>query len=280
MNILVTGANGGYGSRALDYLQQFIPEANLYGLVRSENKGAALKEKGINIRIGDYADLDSMKKALQGIGRLLFVSSPIPNIQKNVIDAAKEAGVQYIAYTSIYQPEYDKFGLEINHKQTEQWIKGSGIPYTILRNSWYMEVHQALFDYAKQTNKFEYFATKGKLSFALRREYAEAGARVIVEKSNKEVINLANTPRSYEEIAQATKVAMNGELDIKSVSKDVFTPDLVLAGISQMWIGVSENYQQYTLNEGNGENLADNSEFEQVLGHPLTKLSEAVKEFL
>jgi NAD(P)H dehydrogenase (quinone) len=91
---------------------------------------------------------------------------------------------------------------------------------------------------------------------------------------------LANTPRSYEEIAQATKVAMNGELDIKSVSKDVFTPDLVLAGISKMWIGVSENYQQYTLNEGNGENLADNSEFEQVLGHPLTKLSEAVKEFL
>lgn len=102
MNIMVTGANGGYGSLAIGYLQKLAPNANIYGLVRSEAKGVALKEKGIQIRIGDYADFDSMKKALSGIDRLLFVSSPIPGIQKNVVDAAVANDVKYIAYTGIF----------------------------------------------------------------------------------------------------------------------------------------------------------------------------------
>lgn len=273
MNIMVTGANGAYGSLAIDYLQKFLPDAKLFGLVRNESKGINLKKKGINVRIGDYADLDSMRTALRGIDRLLFVSLSIPGIQKNVVEAAKENNVKYIAYTSIFQPEYDKFGLEINHKQTEQWIKDSGIPHTFLRNSWYMELNQGLFDYAKKTKKFEYFATKGKLSFALKREYAEAGARVIATGNEKEIINLANTPYSYLDMAEATKQAMNEDIEIKQIPMADYIPDLVQAGIDQQWAGVSESYQEYTFNENNGEENADKTEFERILGHPLTSLA-------
>lgn len=278
MNIMVTGANGGYGSLAIDYLQKLAPNANIYGLVRSEAKGASLKEKGIQIRIGDYADFDSMKKALSGIDRLLFVSSPIPGIQKNVVDAAVVNDVKYIAYTSIFQPEYSKFGLEINHKQTEEWIKESGIAYTILRNSWYMENNQALFEYVKKTDKFVYFATEGKLSFALRREYAEAGARVISKGDFGSIINLANTPRSYKEIANAAQVAVGHALDIETVKSNEFISELVSAGISANWANVSAAYQEYTLKGNNGEEKADKTEFEKILGHPLTNLSDAIKE--
>lgn len=278
MNIMVTGANGGYGSLAIDYLQKLAPNANIYGLVRSEAKGVALKEKGIQIRIGDYADFDSMKKALSGIDRLLFVSSPIPGIQKNVVDAAVVNDVKYIAYTSIFQPEYSKFGLEINHKQTEEWIKESGIAYTILRNSWYMEVNQALFEYVKKTDKFVYFATKGQLSFALKREYAEAGARVISKGDFGSIINLANTPRSYKEMSLAAQEAVGHELDIETVESNEFISELVSAGISANWASVSAAYQEYTLKGNNGEEKADKTEFEKILGHPLTSLSDAIKE--
>lgn len=278
MNIMVTGANGGYGSLAIDYLQKLAPNANIYGLVRSEAKGVALKEKGIQIRIGDYADFDSMKKALSGIDRLLFVSSPIPGIQKNVVDAAVANDVKYIAYTGIFQPEYSKFGLEINHKQTEEWIKESGIAYTILRNSWYMEVNQALFEYVKKTDKFVYFATKGQLSFALKREYAEAGARVISKGDFGSIINLANTPRSYKEMSLAAQEAVGHELDIETVESNEFISELVSAGISANWASVSAAYQEYTLKGNNGEEKADKTEFEKILGHPLTSLSDAIKE--
>ncbi|KRO00584.1 NAD(P)H-binding protein [Companilactobacillus kimchiensis] len=280
MNIMVTGANGGYGSQAIDYLQRFAPEANIYGLVRSEGKGVELKEKGINVRIGDYSDVDSMVKALKGIDRLLFVSSPIPGIQKNVVDAAKINNVQYIAYTSIFQPEHSKFGLEINHKQTEKWINESGIPHTFLRNSWYMEINQALFDYAKETQTFPYFSKNGQLSFALKREYAEAGAQVISNGNYGEIINLAGDPKTYSQLALATQTALNEKLDIKETSMNDFIHYMDQANIPTKLSMITEGYQEYTSKGNNGESQADSSEFEKVLGHPLTNLPVAIQELL
>jgi Predicted nucleoside-diphosphate-sugar epimerases len=168
--------------------------------------------------------------------------------------------------------------LEINHKQTEEWIKESGIAYTILRNSWYMEVNQALFEYVKKTDKFVYFATKGQLSFALKREYAEAGARVISKGDFGSIINLANTPRSYKEMSLAAQEAVGHELDIETVESNEFISELVSAGISANWASVSAAYQEYTLKGNNGEEKADKTEFEKILGHPLTSLSDAIKE--
>lgn len=75
MNILVTGATGNFGGYALKVLQDLVPEDNLYGLARTEEKGAKLKEAGIKVRIGDYTDSASLQKAFEGIDRLLFVSS-------------------------------------------------------------------------------------------------------------------------------------------------------------------------------------------------------------
>jgi len=141
-----------------------------------------------------------------------------------------------------------------------------------------MEVNQALFDYAKKTQQFPYFATKGQLSFALRREYAEAGARVIATGNYGHIINLAGDPKTYREIALATQKALETYLDIKEVEMSEFIPDLVLSGISQNLAAMSEGYQEYTLKGNNGEDTADNSEFEKVLGHPLTDLASAIKE--
>lgn len=275
MNIMITGASGEYGSYAIDFLKKFAPEATLYGLVRNETKGKALKAKGVNIRIGDYSDANSMIDAMKGIDRLLFVSVSIPNVQQNVVQAAQVNGVKYIAYTSIYQPEYSKFGLEMIHKQTENWIKESGIRHTFLRNSWYMEVNQSLFDYAKKTNEFPYFATEGKLSFALKKEYAEAGARVIADGDYGEIINLAGQPRTYEQMALATQKAFDTEVNIKKISEENFVPTLENAGISGAT--VSKLYQEYTLKGNNGEAQADSTEFEEVLGHSLLDLPSAIK---
>jgi len=280
MNIMVTGANGGYGSLAIDYLQKIAPNDNLFGLVRSEAKGAALIKKGVNVRIGDYADIDSMRNALKGIDRLLFVSASIPNVQKNVVDAAKENGVKYIAYTSIFQPDYSKFGLEINHKQTENWLKESGIPHTFLRNSWYMDLTKAFFEYAQKTQQFPYFSQNGLLSYALKRDYAEAGARVISDGNYGEIVNLSGNPTTLGQLAIATQEALNEKLDIKKVTESEFISDMNQAKIPAQLSSMSEIYQKYALKGNNGEDKADATEFEEVLGHPLTELPIAINEIL
>lgn len=280
MNVLVTGASGGYGHYALEYLQKITKKDNLYALFRSEAKGAALKAKGINVRIGDFSDLESMKKALKGIDRLLFVSVSIPNIQKNVVDAAVFNNVKYIAYTSILDPQYSKFGLEINHSQTEQWIKDSGIAHTFLRNGWYLEIAQSLIDYAKKTKQFLYFADKGKTTFALKSEYAKIGAKVIVNGSDQEILDLARTPITYQELGLATQKALGEKLDIKKVSADEFVSKLNGAGVNQQFTMISKSYQDYTIKGNNGEDQASQSTFDELNGQPLPDLSEAIKKLL
>ena len=93
-------------------------------------------------------------------------------------------------------------GLEINHSQTENWIKESGIPHTFLRNSWYVDLDDGLLRATKKTGVFCYTTDKGVASYALRREYAEAGAKVILSDNNPEVLNLARKEVSYPELAK------------------------------------------------------------------------------
>lgn len=45
---LITGANGHLGSATIDFLLEKNPDADLAGLVRSEEKGAGLRKKGVS----------------------------------------------------------------------------------------------------------------------------------------------------------------------------------------------------------------------------------------
>ncbi|WP_176693036.1 NAD(P)H-binding protein, partial [Listeria monocytogenes] len=142
MTYLVTGATGGLGGYALNYLKELVPMSDIYALVRSKEKGADLKAAGFNIRVGDYSDAESMKQAFAGIDRVLFVSGAPGNRQvehENVINAAKKAGVSYIAYTSFAGADKSTSALAEDHFFTEKEIEKSGIAHTFLRNNWYFE---------------------------------------------------------------------------------------------------------------------------------------------
>ena len=92
----------------VDYIKKFNPNVKFYGFVHSPQKAELLKAKGAEAFIGDFKDKDSLVKAFKGIDRLLFVSIPYPNIQKNVVGAAKECNIKYIAYTSKAQIDKPK----------------------------------------------------------------------------------------------------------------------------------------------------------------------------
>lgn len=279
-NILVTCAGGQYGSLAVDYIKKFKPDVKLFGLVHSPKKVEALKAKGVEARIGDFSDKASLIKAFQGINRLLFVSVSIRGVQKNVVEAAKECGISFIAYTSIFGVNYPRFGLEINHGETEQWIKESGIPYTFLRNNWYIDLDEGLLHAAKKTGRFLYTSHENKYSFALRREYAEVGAKVILREKNPQIINLARFPFTYPELAKYTEEALGKKLEIKEVTLDEFKKYLEEANVSSIGKFVSTNMQGYVKEGNHGEELGDPKEFEEILGRKLEPLPVIIKEYL
>ena len=280
MNIMVTGAAGGYGSYALDYLKRFAPDANIYGLVHNAAKGKELEEEGIQVRVADYADRKVLVEAFDGIDRLLFVSVPVFELQRNVVAATKEAGVKFIAYTSIADPQYSKFGLEINHRQTEQLIAESGIPYVILRDNWYLELVTDYMKAAVKAGRFPYYAGTGKIAFALKREYAEAGARVIAGGEYPQVLTLAGKPVSFPELAKLTEEAAGRKLDIYETSKGKFLMEFAAGEISDLGRMLAASYQDYAFAGNNGEEDLTTDDFETVLGHPVTPLADAIRELL
>ena len=147
---LITGATGGLGGSVAMNLKKKNQDAKIVVLVRDANseKAQVLKRHGFELRQADYDDKAALVKAFQNIDQLYFVSgSDIArrtSQHENVVEAAKEANVRHILYTSISANEIDPnsalyAALKV-HEQTENWIKKSGLDYTFLRHNLYAEV--------------------------------------------------------------------------------------------------------------------------------------------
>lgn len=183
--ILVTGATGHFGGAAIDFLLKKIEPGEIAALVRDTKKADSVAAKGIDVRKGDYFDYDSLVKAFAGVEKLLFVSSgELENRvgqHANVINAAKAAGVRFIAYTSILNPPANPyFTVAADHIQTERLLENSGITYAFLRNAFYFETIPMFIGDALGTGKIFFPAGDGKLSNAARIDMAEAAANVIL----------------------------------------------------------------------------------------------------
>ena len=103
--LLVTGASGQLGRLVLEHLRRLDPSANLTAMVRTSHAASELAALRVATRIGDYTDRASLEAALSGVDRLLLISSSVLGQRaahhRNVIEAAKRAGVSLLAYTSI-----------------------------------------------------------------------------------------------------------------------------------------------------------------------------------
>ncbi|MBX8936859.1 SDR family oxidoreductase [Enterococcus gilvus] len=280
MKYLVTGATGGFGGYALDFLKESVPTADIYALVRSEEKGAALKEAGLNIRIGDYADMESMKQALEGIDRLLFVSGAPGNRQEehaNVVEAAKEAGVAYIAYTSFAGADKATSPLAADHIFTERLIEKSGIAHTFLRNNWYLENEMPIAGAALNNGKFVYAAENGKTGWALKREYAEVAAKALAGTEYPAILELSGKPVSYDVLAEALKKATGKDFEVVSSDDQGFIDNLVGSGMPQP---VAEMFLSFQYDIKNAQLDVVSDDFEKALGRPLVSLEAGFKELL
>lgn len=283
MNILVTGATGNFGGYALKVLQDLVPEDNLYGLAQTEEKGAKLKEAGIKVRIGDYTDSASLQKAFEGIDRLLFVSSTTDGDRqaqhRDVVEAAKAAGVSYIAYTSFGKATESTSPLAADHRFTEQLIEESGIAHTFLRNNWYLENEAAFLAAGAKGGKFIYAGGNGQAGWALRREYAEVAARAVSGKFDfPKILELGGSLRTYEDLGAALRGATGKDLEVISADEATAAKNLVEnAGVPQNVAELLVSFQQIVKS---GALAVQPDDFEKYLGKPLTPMVDAIKEVL
>lgn len=181
--IAITGASGQLGRLVIDELLTTTPASEITALVRTPESISDLAERGITVRQADYNEPGTLIEALKGIKKLLLISSSEVGQRaqqhQNVINAAKENGIELIAYTSILHADTSPLGLAEEHRATEAMLSESGIPFALLRNGWYSENYTAGIPAALQLGTLYGCAGDGLIASAARADYAAAAAKVI-----------------------------------------------------------------------------------------------------
>lgn len=283
--ILVTGATGEFGKSAIQQLiEKGIQPSNIIALSRSEENARSLKNQGITVKIGDYTNYDSMVKAFEGVDQLLFISSSeVENRaaqHENVVNAAKASGVKHIVYTSFMRNtalENSAIAfLQDSHLKTENWIKESGITYTILQNATYLDMLPMFIgEHVLESGIIMQPAKDGKSSLVLRQEMAEAAAVVLTSKGHEnKVYPLVNSVAvSYQEIAGFISEKSGKTIKYQSPTPQEYQATLKTYGVLDEYIGI---FTAFSVAQANGElEMSDNS-LEKLLGRKPT----TAKEFL
>lgn len=237
MKYAITGSTGSFGSAAIDYLiAKGIAPSVIVALARRKEKAADLIKKGVDVRIGNYDDIESLKKAFNGVDKVLLVSGSEVGKRvsqhSNVIEAAKADGVKQIVYTSLTKADSSSNPLAPEHKATEKALKESDLDYVILRNNWYMENYAADVRQAAETGILATATGKGKVSAALRNEYAETAANVLIQDGHsRKIYELAGMPWNFYDLAKAASTVYGREIQFTPISAEVVKSNLLQAGM-------------------------------------------------
>ncbi len=141
--IIVSGASGQLGGIVVEKLvARGVDPENLILVSRTPEKLDKYADMGASTRFGDFDKPESLPAAYEGGDRMLLISiggSNRPARHKRAIDAAAAQGVKQIVYTSFVNMENNDMPLADDHRATENFLKESGVAWTFLRNSIYMD---------------------------------------------------------------------------------------------------------------------------------------------
>ncbi|HCR3336239.1 TPA: SDR family oxidoreductase [Morganella morganii] len=281
--IAITGATGLLGQHVIENLLQTVPAGQIVAIVRNPAKGASLSRKGISVRQADYNDEASLIRALQGVEKLLLISSSEIGQRvtqhRNVINAAKSANVKFIAYTSLLHADISPLGLHTEHVETEKMLADSGILYTLLRNGWYTENYLASVPAALEHGVFIGAAGDGKIASAARADYAAAAARVISEGGHAgKVYELAGDEAwTLTRLAKELTEQSGKNVVYQNLSQADFVVALKNAGLPDE---LSEMLADSDVGASVGGLFDDSHTLSKLIGRPTTTLAESIKSIL
>lgn len=280
MRIAVTGATGSLGGHVVDsLLSKGVAASDIVAIVRNEEKAADLKARGIALGVATFEDEAALTAALEGVDRLVFISGSEVGQRvaqhTNVINAAKAAGVTFIAYTSLLNLDTSKLALAPEHIATEKLLAESGIDHALLRNGWYWENYESSIGAAKATGKVFGAAEGARVSAAARKDYAEAAAVVITSDNQAgKVYELAGAPAlTYPEIAAGIGEVIGSEAEYVNLSVEEYQNALEQAGVPAEFAALLAGMDPII---AEGALYSDSSDLQDLIGRPSTSIVEAL----
>lgn len=283
MKILITGATGMLGTKVVQALLERVPTEQLAVSVRDPAKAERFKEQGIEIRQADYEDPASLEEAFTGIDRLLLISSQGDDETRirqhsNVIYAAEQTGVGLLVYTSISKAETSSLPVAEVHRQTEAAIIKSGIPYTFLRNNWYVENEIPVIKNVLAGGPVLTAAESGRVGWVPRVDYAEAAAAVLASgKHINKTYELSGVPSSYADMARELTSILGRRVIVRNVDDKTYQEVLIANGTPDVMAEFSLDIQR-AIRKGDLD--VESEDLPRLMGRPAISLKQSLTEIV
>jgi NAD(P)H dehydrogenase (quinone) len=281
--ILITGATGNLGSAVVDQLLKTLSPEEFVTTSSNSAGVEKLKTKGLPSRLANFSDPITLNEAFKGIDKLLLISTMDQNRyeqHKNVVDAAKKQGVKHIIYTGLAIKDIHTSAVKdlmISHFQTEDYIKESGLAYTILRNTMYADALTQILGSNALNQDINLPGGTGKVPYALRREIGEATANLLLQDSHEN--NTYNITGSnsfgYTEVAAALSHLKRDTIKYNDISEDDLKAFLKQIGFDDFAIYLHSGtihdikMTQYEI---------ESNTMETLLGRPTASIEDIMEE--
>jgi NAD(P)H dehydrogenase (quinone) len=280
MTIAITGATGQLGRLVVGKLKDKVPADEIVALARTPQKADDL---GVAVREADYDRPETLERALAGVDTLLLVSSSEVGKRaaqhRNVIKAAKKAGVKRIVYTSLLHADTSPLDLAEEHLATEAELKASGIPFTILRNGWYTENYTGSIPGALAGGMFLGSAGEGLISSATRADFADAAVAALTSEGHEgQTYELAGDEAwTLSDLAGEISRQAGRNIPYRDLPEAEYATALEGFGLPE---GFARMIAGWDVGASRGALYDDSRQLSKLIGRPTTPLSVAVADAL
>src|SRR6187399_405759 len=278
----VTGATGKLGRLVLDELLAKTDAGDVVAIARDPAALADYAAKGVQVRQADYDDPASLDGALAGVDRVLMISGNAVGQRERqhgaVIDAAKKAGVSYLAYTSILNAQGSKLALAAEHVLTEKLLEGSGLNYDVLRMPWYSENYTGALAPSIEHGAIFGATGEGRLSTASRADLAGGAVGALLNSPGGKVYEFAGDESwSMDEFAAEVGRQAGKPVQYVNQSEADYAKTLESVGLPPPVAGFLASTSYLA---GFGELYSESKDLSTLSGRASTPISETIAEAL
>ncbi|MBO8190282.1 SDR family oxidoreductase [Streptomyces oryzae] len=279
MSIVVTGATGQLGRLVIDELLARVPADQVAAVVRDRAKGASLTERGIQLRVADYNEPQTLADAFRPGDTVLLISGNEVGRRTPqhtaIIEAAKTADVARLVYTGVLGGPAADFALAAEHTETEEAVLGSGLPHTFLRNGWYTENYTEQIPVQLQ-HGVAGSAGEGRVGSAARADFAAAAAVVLTTGGHEGRAYELSGDQAWTLAEYAAELSRQSRTSVAyhDLAPEAFRQVLVGAGMpepfAEILVDVDVNGIRRGLLQGGSDDLR------RLIGRPTTPLADSI----
>ena len=278
--ILFTGLTGAVGTEILKLLPEYDIQSR--GLIRDSGKAGVLTDSGVEVVCGDLGDPAAVKEAMQGCDKAFLLMTNAKkqlDLEKGFVDAARAAGVNYLVKMSANGANSNSTSLlKCYHGDAEQYIRESGLGYTLVRPNFFMQNMLHISGTIVAEDKFYMPMRDGQVGIIDVRDVARFILDVLTGSGHDGETYEITGPElvSFHDIAVQLSEAMGREISYVDVPAEEFKQSLAHWVPDDWYVETVSEMFELTA-QGRGALLTDN--YTRVTGRAPATLRQFFRDY-